>query len=358
MRSRSVPAFRRRGRRAFLVSLVAVAALAALFAPVEFPTSVRGVGRVLPAQEWVLARTPDGAITATLRDLRTGAVTTTYSAEPARGDAVRFELSPVAERGEVEAGETLGAFTSGEAALRLAALRGEIQTAEAALALSRAGARDEVVEAAAKRVRQAEAQHAQAVRLAARQRQLFENGLASAIDLEQAEGAVDVAAAAITAAQAERDAVAIGPLPESVEVAQAQVDRLRADAERLQERLEMDLITAPISGRIQRVFSPDTLLFVADASAYHVVLPVRWEDRHRVTPGRRVVLDTGDPEPPIARIVDVTPAAAPLRGQAYLVATAEVETGADRLVPGLQVPTAVETAPRTPLAHARDLFGW
>ena len=60
----------------------------------------------------------------------------------------------------------------------------------------------------------------------------------------------------------------------------------------------------------------------------------------------------------VTAAVDVTPAAAPLRGQAYLVATAEVETGADRLVPGLQVPVAVETEPQTPLDHARDLFGW
>lgn len=339
-----------------VASLALAAGVAVLLAPVEIERPVRGQGRVLPAQEWVLARTGDGAVTATLRDLRTGAVTTTFSAAPERGDAVRFDLTAVGEA--VRAGEPVGAFASGEAALELAALRGEIEAAEAGLRLSRAGARAEVVRAAEEQVRQAEAEREQAARAAARQRELFEQGLAAAHAVEAAEEAAAAAQAAVAVAAAEREVVALGPRPEAVGVAEARVAQLRAEAAQLRARRAMDAITAPISGRVQRVFSPDTLLFVADTSAYHVLVPVRWEDRRRVRVGAAVTLATGDAEPARARVTDVAPAAPTHRGQAFLVATAEVVGGAERLVPGLRVPVAIAAEPATPLGLAREALGW
>ncbi|OZC02045.1 HlyD family secretion protein [Rubricoccus marinus] len=378
MRSRSVPGFRQRGRAGVLVaSGLAVAAIALVFAPVELPDRVEGVGRVLPAQEWVLVRTASGAVTATLRDHRTGAVSTTFAAEPARGDAVRFELGPAASQEAVEAGENVGMLASGEAALRLAAVRGEIEQAEAELRRTGAGAKPEVVEAARRGVREAEAERGQAEAevarakaTAERQRNLFADGLTSAQALDDAEAAVRLAEARRASAQAQRataearvQVATSGERPEEAGVVRARIGALEREARSLLEREQMGTLVSPISGRVGRVFSPDTLLLVADTSAYHVLLPVRWTDRDRVRAGRTVVLKTASGEaPPLARIVDVREAAAPRAGQAYLVATAEVVSGAEHLVPGLLVACAVESAPMTPLQHVqralRDLFRW
>lgn len=390
MRSRSVPGFRQRGRAGVLVaSGLAVAGLAFLFAPVELPDHVEGVGRVLPAQEWVLVRTASGAVTATLRDHRTGAVSTTFAAEPARGDAVRFDLGPVASRRAVEAGEAVGTVASGEAALRLSAVRGEIEQAQAELRLSGAGQKAEVVETARQEVQRAEAEaermdaeiaEAQAVRAraeaaAARQRELASGGLTSDEALEEAESAVRLAEAGVetarararaararvTTATARVRAAASGERPEEAAVVRARIDALEREANSLLRREELGTLVSPISGRVGRVFSPDTLLLVSDTSAYHVLLPVRWSDRDRVRVGSAVMLQTASGEPS-ARIVDVREAAAPRARQAYLVATAEVVSGAEHLAPGLLVRADVEAEPKTPLEHVRsaiaDLFRW
>ena len=346
-----------------VASGLVVLAAALLLAPVEIPDSVTGMGRVLPAQEWVLVRTASGAVTATLRDHRTGAVSTTFAAEPARGDAVRFDLGPAASQEAVEAGEVVGTVASGEAALRLSAVRGQIEQAEAELALSGVGAKRETVEASQQEVGRAEAALDQAKMRAARQRELFAGGLTSAQALEEAESAVQLAKAGVSAAKALVAATRAGDRPEEAAVVRARIGALEREARSLMQRERMGTLASPISGRVGRVFSPDTLLLVADTSAYRVLLPIRWSDRDRVRVGSSVTLDVAsEGAAPEARVVDVRQAAAPRAGQAYLVATAEVVSGRGQLVPGLLVPCVIEAEPKTPLAHLRtalsDMFRW
>lgn len=364
MRSRSVPGFRQRGRAGRLVagSAGVLLALGALFAPVEIPDRVEGMARVLPAQEWILARTATGAVTSTLRDHRTGAVSTVFAAEPARGDAVRFELEPVASSEAVEAGDVVGVVASGEAALRLSVVRGEIDQAQAELRLSLAGSKEDIVEAARQDVRRAEVERAQAEATAVRARGLFARGLTAAQALEEAESAVGVAEASVAAAEARVRAVASGDRVEEAAVVRARILALEREAESLVQREEMGTLVSPISGRVYRVFSPDTLLLVANTSAYRVLMPVRWSDRDRVRVGSTMTLGAGGEDGPVARVVDVREAAAPRAGQAYLVATADVVAGGERLAPGLLVPSAIEAPAMTPLGHARrafaNLFAW
>lgn len=339
-----------------MVSLTLLAVIVGVFAPVDISTSLRSVGHVVPAQEWVLARAENGAITTTLRDLRTGAVTTTFAAEPSRGDAVRFELEPVAQGKTVEAGQIVGSFSSGDAMLRLAAVRGDIRAAEADLRLLRAGARSEDVQVAEQDARRVEAQVAQARQAVERQRLLFADGHVSRRTLDDAESDFQIAQAAHAAALARRQATAAGPRPEAIGVAQARIGRLKAEEQQLNERLTLDVLRAPISGRIQHVFSPDTLLSVVDTSSYRLLIPIRWEQRERVSVGSAVGFDGSSFT--AARIVDLTPAAARAGGQVYLVATAEVTELSAHLVPGLRVPVAIETPPQTPAMLLASLIGW
>ncbi|MEM6328460.1 MAG: hypothetical protein AAF791_15200 [Bacteroidota bacterium] len=373
-----------------MASGVVVVLLALLLAPVELPDRVASVGRVLPAQEWVLVRTESGAVTATLRNHRTGEVQTTFAAEPARGDAVRFELGPAASQEAVEAGEIVGMLASGEAALRLSSVQGLIEQAEAELRRSGVGETAEVVETARQEVRRAEADaarmaaevaeaeavRAQAETIASRQRELSAQGLASDVELDEAESAVEVAEAGIETARARARAAQVrveaaqagvraaqaGERPETADVVRARIRALEREAGSLAQREEMSTLVAPISGRVHRVFSPDTLLLVTDASQYHVLLPVRWADRDRVRLGARVILDGRTEAGIVATLTDMREAAVPQAGQAYLVATAEVTQGAEHLVPGLLLPASIEAVPKTPLDHLRealaDLIRW
>ena len=346
-----------------LVSGVVGAVAVVLVAPVTVPNRVEVPGRVLPAQEWVVTRSSNGAVSATLRNYLTGAVQATLAAEPARGDAVRFHLGPAASARTISAGDTIGGFISEETALRLAAISGQVEAAKAELQLSQAGEKEALVEAARQDVIRARAALDYATRVAERQRASFERGIIAQDDLDEAESERRVAEAETAAAEALLEASMSGARDEQVALAQARVDALEEESTLLRSRLQASDLVAPITGLVYRVSSPDTLLMVADTSTYTVMLPIRWADRDRVSPGQEVTLRTTEwGEQPKARVLDIRESSGRAAGQAYLVATAEVVSGRHALTPGLLVRGSIETDRVSLMAYARDLtlglFRW
>ena len=337
-------------RKVLLASGGVGLALLALFAPVRIPERIEVPGRVTPAQEWVVARADNGAVSTTLRDYRTGAVEATLAAEPARGDAVRFTLGPAASARHVEAGDTVGGFVSEEAALRLAALAGQVEAARAELELSQAGEKDALVEVARQDLRRAQAALEYAEQVVERQRALFERGIVSQTELEEAESEWRVAAAEAAGAEAMLQASQTGEREEQVTLAEARLEALEEEASILQGRMSLNNLVAPISGIVYRVSSPDTLLLVADTSAMAVFLPVRFEDRSRVLPGQEVTLRTSEwGEQPTARVIDVRESSGRAAGQAYMMAMAEITSGHEQLTPGLLVQGSILTGRLHPL---------
>ena len=224
--------------------------VALLFLPVELTDDISVPGRVFPAQEWVVVRDASGAVSATLRDYGSGAVEATYAAEPARGDAVRFRLAPTVGTGSVEAGDTVGVFVSGEAALRLAALEGQVASAQAEIRLSRAGEKDPLVEAARQEVLRAREALEQARRVGARRCDLAERGVIAVDACEAATSARHLAEAEAAAAAARLEAVQTGARDEEVALAQTRLVALEPSSWSLTRRLTPS--PSPSGGRIVR----------------------------------------------------------------------------------------------------------
>lgn len=359
-----IPAIRSRGASHPLFVSGAIVLLALLFVlPIEVRETVEVPGRVLPAQEWVVVRSASGSLATTWTDHRTGSVEATFTAEPARGDAVRFQLSSAARARSVSAGDTVGLFASDESALRLAALEGEVNAARAELQLYQAGEKSSLVEAARQDLIYARAALEQALRVRDRQCRLSERGVVTEQACDNARSTHRLATAEAAAAEARLEAVQTGARTEEVTLARTRLAALEREAAALRERSAMETLVAPISGMTYRMFSPDTLLMVADTSAYTVVLPVRWSDRDRIVPGQDVVLRASEwGEQPRARIVDLRETAPQPTGQAYVLATAIVTDGHERLKPGLLVRAVIETAPTTLPGYVHqlvtDLFRW
>jgi hypothetical protein len=344
-----------------LVSGAAVLAVAALAVPAETADRLEVPARVLAAREWTVVRSADGAVEATLRDHRTGAVEATFAAAPERGDAARFRLR-LDDGRTVEAGDAVGEFVSGEAAVRASRLAGDVRAAEAEVRFYRSGQKAPLVEAARQEVARAQAAREQAARVVARQEDLVERGVGAARDLEAAQARETEAEAELAVAEARLEAVQTGSRAEEVALAEARLAALRRESAALGDRLRMNTLVAPISGTAFHVVSPDTLLLVADTSELTVVLPVRWADRDRVRPGQTVRLRASEwGEPARARIVGLRETSAQAAGQAYLLASAEVTAGREALTPGLLVLAAVELDPVPTDQRLRrlwsDLFG-
>lgn len=336
-----------------MASGAVLVALGALLAPVDVPHTVETIGRVQPAREWALVRTPNGALSATLSDHRTGSVTTTFTAEPARGDAGRFELGPVAAQRSVEAGQTIGSFSSSDLAVRLVEIEGQIGEAEAQLRLQGTGQKASRVETAQRELDRAKEARERASEVADRQRRLVEAGLAADQDLEAAEAAVRLADADIAVAQARLRVAETGDRPEAEAVTRARVSSLQQTARALANRRRSSALVVPISGHIQREFSPDTLLLVADTTSYLIALPVAWRDQSLVKAGQSVSVSGVGAETMAARLLDVRSAAASGTGQAYLVGLAALVPGESRPIPGLVVRCSIQVGTRRPIDIVR-----
>ena len=315
---------------------------------------MEGPGRVLAGQEWVVARTPSGAVSATMRDHQTGGIESTVTAEPARGDAVRFRLYPAASEGHVTAGDTVGLYVSSAEEVRWAGITGRIAAAEAELALFRSGEKGEVIEGLRQRLQHARAALSLARREEARQRAMLERGVVATEVAERTAVVREQAAATVAATAADLLDAQTGARDEQVQLAEVRLDGLRREADVFRAGQRARALVAPISGRVSRTLSLDTLLVVADTSSYAALIPVRWADKDRVQVGQEVELSAGG-APARGRIVDVQGAAAPTTGQAYLVARADVTEGAEHLAPGLLVRARIQTPPQALLDHARDI---
>ena len=226
--------------------------------------------------------------------------------------------------------------TRAQNATRVAQAEAALGTARARLNQVLAGSRPEEIAQAREALRQAELALDLARRNLARTQQLFDGGLVSRSDLDQAENQFAVAQAQVRAAQARLQQLQGGSRPEDIAIARAQVQEAEsalaaAKAARLQEevlaadvaaaeaavrsnaaqlaqtrdRLAEARITAPISGIVARLAvqrgqsviggltgGGTLVLAIADVRVIQADIPVDESDVAQVKPGMSVRITT------------------------------------------------------------------
>lgn len=321
------------------LTILSVLLLAGWFLPVQVPRSLDVPGRLLPVQEWLLTRTANGQLAATLRDHRTGAVVSYITTEIERGDALEFALAPAARaRRHVDAGDTVGVLSSSEMQRRLAQLEGALQTSEALLQQTRAGEKTAVIDEAQQLLLQAQEQVVRQKQIVERQRQLAAQQLISDEAIEQAESQLRLYELNVAAARARLDALRTGGRPEDIALAQAQVRALRQELNALENRLARSTFVTPIAGPLAHTPSADTLLTVFDTSAFVVVMPVAWAARPQVETGQQVHVQVEGLNAPLAgTVTHIDPVVQQLQRRPFVLVTARLEVTPALLQPGLPV---------------------
>lgn len=174
------------------------------------------------------------------------------------------------EGASVAEGDTLALIDPSDYELRLEAARAAFSGASAQLDLVIAGARDESIEQAKSRVREAEAAANLADTSYVRARRLFETGSATRQRFDEAFAARERASAACSAANEALAMLLRGNREEEVRIAQAQVDQARAQVALAERALGHCTILAPADGTVTiKVAEPGET--VAAGSAVAVV---------------------------------------------------------------------------------------
>lgn len=250
---------------------------------------------------------------------------------PRQRAEIRSEVEGVVEQvlvseGQwVEAGQPL-ALLSGRASTRnLVAAQGQVDRVRAELALVESGARPEQIERVRAGVRKAQAALAWSKPRAERVTRLFEDGLVSEKDYENALHQRDMDASRLQEALADLDLIISPSREEQVRALLADQKALQALADDYLADLESTTLSSPIAGRVVtpdvelvsgmylKPGQRDLVMEIEDARTVRAEVEVSEEEVSEVRPGApvRLIAWTWHDTPIEGRVVSIAPVAAP-----------------------------------------------
>ncbi len=189
----------------------------------------------------------------------------------------------VAEGDHVARGQTVATLTSEEVEAKVSQAEAAVAAARAVLLKANNGARPEEIEAVRRQVAQAQSALTLAEKSYHRVQNVYDEGVVSEQERDQARFKYDAAADAARAAEAQLSIVRQGARSEDIAAARANVDRAEAAlSEALVYRKESQL-ASPLNGEVvERVVSEGEVvapgypvMTVVDLSDAHVILQVR-----------------------------------------------------------------------------------
>jgi HlyD family secretion protein len=217
----------------------------------------------------------------------------------AGADGVIAEIR-VFEGQTVREGEVLAVIDRRDLNADLKAARAQAEGARQARARIVRGSRDEERRQAEAEVSALQAMLKQAELRHDRYQGLYQQGVISEDQRDEAKKNLDVAEANLRAAVKHKELVSAPPLPEELERADAEVRAADERVRSVTERLEKVFVKSPISGTVLKTFmrpgetfstfTPQPILSLADLSSLRVRAEVDERDIGRVHNGQRVMV--------------------------------------------------------------------
>lgn len=217
----------------------------------------------------------------------------------AGADGVIAEIR-VREGQRIRAGEILAVIDRQDLSAEFSATRAAAESTRQSRTRLVRGSRDEERRQAEAQVNAVEAVVKQAQLRFSRYEQLFQKGVISADQRDEARRDLDVSEANLRAAVQHKGFVNAPPLPEELERADADVRAADGRVRNVTERLSKCFVKAPISGTVLKTFmkpgetfstfTPQPILSLADTSRMRVRAEVDERDLGRIRVGQQVIV--------------------------------------------------------------------
>ncbi len=257
------------------VHVVLFVAIVVLFTAVPFPHRVSGEVTVHPIEEFTLLLNEFGLLERTCR--RGGADPETKSSylQMTSTEMAALDIVPLVKDGQtVDIGDTLAVLVSNQVTKEIIANIAELEKLKGELALLKAPPKKEEIAEAEAEVRAAQARYDQLLREMNRIEGLAEKNLASAVELETARSAMEVARAELANKTSRLQLLKAPPKPEQEAVLQSEIDKQTAKVDFLNIQKDAQSITAPIAGMLVSHHSDDEILSVVDNRQVELLVPV------------------------------------------------------------------------------------
>ncbi len=270
--------------------LAGVSLVIGLFA-VPFPHRVSGNVVVRPIAEFSLIVNKFGLLERTLQRRGAQAVSKSGYLQMTSTDMASLDLVPLRRDGDiVSVGDTLAILVSNQVTSELKANIAELTKLENELALLKSPPKQEEVEEAKAQVTAAQAKLDQLTKDFNRVKELVQLHLATKEEYEATESAVEIAKAELQNKSARLSLLISPPKPEEEAVLQSQIEKQQARVNYLKEQEKAQSINSPISGIVEIQSNDNSIIAVVDSREVEVLVPVSDFNINLVKVGQPVFL--------------------------------------------------------------------
>ncbi|MBN1299985.1 MAG: hypothetical protein JW995_02115 [Melioribacteraceae bacterium] len=319
--------------------VIAVLVLAVLIVPVKVPHHIQISGKILPARQWLLIKSPDGNLITSMVNYIKGVNENYTLTQFERGDAVKFKLNSNIYSGrQVVVNDTIGTVYSNETEKQLIDLKSELTSEKALLKVSLSNEKEAVVKSEEQRLEYARKQLEEQEKLFIRQKALHERDLISQEEYDIAEGAVNLFKINVDIAEEMLKTVTTGAKEEEIDFIKSRIDGLSKQINVLEKKFSDFVIQSPVNGIIERIFSSDTLLIISDTTEFLCFFPVMIEDAKYLRTGLDVVIESSTLDITTRGILEsIDKSIQPAAQNQYLVASARITDDGNKIIPGLNI---------------------
>ena len=259
-----------------------------------------------------------------------------------RGDRTSFVFNKNLHlKNYITVGDTIGYFTSMETNTRYAQLVGDLQEQKALLKSMEIGEKQSVINEAEQKLNYAKAKAERQRLLLTRLDSLYKNNLVSTEEFELAEAKMNQLQYEVNISRSQLEAVRTGVKPEEKQVIINRVDALQNELSIIENKLKSSIVKSPITGVVNKTYSPDTLFSVTDEAEFVLLMPINLDDTNCVK-GRVSLSITNLPDNEFDSELEFLNQVQILNARQVRVATTIITDPDKRLISGMVVPCEIK----------------
>ncbi len=318
--------------------IIGVVIIVLLIIPIKIPYKITIPGKVLSSKEWLITRDVEGRLMTSLVNNRSGVHESYGVISFERGDAMHFNMHPAIISGSsISTEDTIAILYSNESEKQLSSLKASLESQIAMLEVSKSAEKEALISEAEQGVLYAERQFIEQGKIYKRQKGLYEKELISEEEFDLSKGALDLFRINVEIAKERLKNVTTGEKPEQIELIKTNIEGLQEEIDIMEQRFSDYIIRSPISGKINRVFSSDTLLTISDTSEFIIIMPVQWDYKDYLRKDQVVEFDLKDDTSPAGKIITLENSAGIINQDVVTLVTASYSGDNLNFRPGLLI---------------------
>ena len=325
-------------RKVFIgIAVFCVIVLFLLVSGIKVPHSIHIFAEVHPLQKWQIVKGTDGQLTSTLIDYQTGFSNAFGVTQFQRGESMVFAFTEsMKNKKELKAGDSIGVIRSSDVEENIVRLEGELSVAKAELAANKTGEKQPLITEAKNRLEFANAKLGQKKDTFQRNEQLFKKGFLPTEKYETDLWEIKQLEIEISIYQSQLEAITSGLKPETIKLLESRITALTNELDARKKRSNNFVVLSPISGIVNRSFSPDTILSVINLDKVVMNVPLKIAYMNTLKEGESVsVRFENYSEDFQAQLLSLSKEVKILNNEQVIVAAILINNSEKQLLPGM-----------------------